>query len=60
MGPGLAHLEIVVGVLSAFTLLLLVLFVGVIAYSRRQKLLTPANARRGHRTDQPETKVTVT
>ena len=42
---GTAHLEVVVGVLSAFTLLLMVMFVGVVVYSRRQKLLTPSTAR---------------
>ena len=50
-------MEILVGVLSAFILLLMVLFVGVVVYSRRQKLLTPQNNRRANNIEGNETKV---
>ncbi len=40
------YMEVVVGVLTAFTLLLLFLFVAVLIYSRRQKFLSsPPSAR---------------
>jgi hypothetical protein len=40
-----AHLEVIIGVLTAVTLLLLFLFVAVLMYSRRQKLLNSPTSR---------------
>lgn len=39
------HLEIIIGVLTAVTLLLLFLFVSVLLYSRRQKFLQSPTSR---------------
>jgi Co/Zn/Cd efflux system component len=42
---GTSEVEILIGVLTAVTLLLLFLFVVVLAYSRRQKLLNSPTSR---------------